>query len=150
MQPLMSASDKLEPPNSYLEANQRWVRFERGMFRLGKLRPDAPPEAHLVQEISRRLHQEYREPCDEGPDGKEWSFRDRLSFRKVARQCGITERALHDLWYGKSWPKLRTLARIEMSLDDMLWNSQHRGKYLEKLKAQQSQPASVQPETELP
>ena len=154
MNPLMSASDKLGRPNSYLRDGQRWIRFEqgrfeRGMFRLGKLRSDAPPEAHLVQEISRRLHEAYQERDDEGPDG-EWSFRDGLSFRKIAHKCGITERALHDLWHGQSWPKLRTIARVEMVLNDMLWNSQHTYKYREKLDQWRSQPAAVQQEWELP
>ena len=129
----MSASDKLGRPDSYLEDGQQWIRCERGVFQRGKLRSDAPPEAFLLQEISRRLHQQYRIPHDEGLDGKEWSFRDGLSFRKIARQCGVTERALYDLWYGKSWPKLRTIARMEMLQDAMLWNSQHKRNYREKL-----------------
>ena len=146
----MRASDRHDRPSSYLQDGQRWIRYEQGMFRRGTLRSDAPPEAYLVQEISMRLHQEYREELDEGPDGKGWSFRDRLSFRKIADRCGITERALHDLWYGNSWPKLRTIARIEMILNDMLWNSQHRGKYREMLNKQQSQPAAVQQDMDLP
>ena len=95
-----------------------------GRFQPGRLRSDAPPEAYLVQEISRQLHEEYREPGD-----REGLFRDGLSFRKVAKPCGITERALYDVWYGNSWPRLRTIARLEMIIGKELWDSHHIARY---------------------
>lgn len=149
MEPLLSPSDKYGSPNSYLQDGQRWVRYERGLFRLGKLRSDAPPEVHLVQEMSRRLHQEYREDYEEGPDG-DWSFRDRLSFRKIADKCGLRERALHDLWHGNSWPTLRTIARLEMLYKDLLWNKHHIAEHGRKQGERQSRPDSVQQAMELP
>ena len=146
----MRASDRHDRPSSYLQDGQRWISYGHGMFRRGTLRSDAPAEAYLVQVISLRLHQEYRKPYDDGPDGKDWSFRKRLSFRKIADRCGITERALHDLWHGNSWPKLRTIARIEMIMNDLLWNSQHLDAYRKKLNKQPSQPAAVQQDMDLP
>ena len=142
MSDILHPEDKHDSPNSYLEANEQWVSFSRGLFRFGKLRSDAPPEAFLVQEISRRLRERYQKRDDEEANDEGWSFRDGQSFRKVAEPCGISARAFYDLWYGESWPTLRTLARIEMVLDEMLWNSQHRVKYEKMLERPSDDPPS--------
>lgn len=138
----MDATDKSKlRPMDWLAPGQEWVTGEQARFQHrgtwvveesvtykgGTLLPDAPPEVHLVQAISVGLCQalDGKELAREhlGTDDKPWSL------RRLARDTGLSTRAVFDLKHGKSWPNLQTVARLEMALDTPLWGSAHRDEH---------------------
>ena len=94
---------KLEPhPRCYLAS---------GTWPDGPLVKDAPPEAVLAQHISTT----FRDVC---------TFRG-LSTRQAAAVVEISQKAVHNLIHGHSWPDLPTIARVEGKLGIQLWASQY-------------------------
>lgn len=125
-------------PKDWLEPGEAWITEEQGVlthagqrflaerktFNPGALQEDAPPEVHLLQSISLRLrkavHDKELERRKQGTDNKMWSF------RRLARDADLSTRTLSDLKDGESWPSIKTVAVIEMVLDTMLWDINHR------------------------
>ena len=93
----------LEPhPRCYL-ASGNWPD--------GRLKGGAPPEAVLARHISTM----FRNVC---------KFRG-LSTRQAAAGAKISQKAVHNLLNGHSWPDLPTIARVESNLGIQLWTSQY-------------------------
>ena len=98
----MTRRKGLEPqPRCYLAAGE-WPE--------GPLVDDAPPEAKLAQELSRRFKSAY--------DARG------LKIRPTARKLGISVTTVHNLLHGKTWGDVITIARIEMGFGIQLWASQ--------------------------
>ena len=97
-------------PCAYLDKGQVWPD--------GRLKQNAPPEAVLAKEISRR----FREAC-------QVRYLDPANARgfdpaKAAAAAGIAQITVKDLLDGRIWCDLPTVARIEGRLDISLWVSQ--------------------------
>ncbi|MDE0613427.1 MAG: hypothetical protein OXI32_03330 [bacterium] len=91
-------------PASYL--------VEEGVWPDGPFAADAPPEVYLAAGISRRVQH---------------IAGDRnLAFQTIAEQAGVSIQAVMDIVRGRSWPTLRTVARVECALDAQLWKNEHR------------------------
>lgn len=76
----------------------------------GPLAPDAPPEAHLAAALARRLKKEIG--C--------------RPLRRIAARAGVSAPTISHIVNGKTWPDLRTLARLEVALGKRLWGKEHR------------------------
>ena len=135
--PRLRPKDWLEPGEAWITEEQEEItrarqRFlaERKTFKPGALQEDARPEVHLVQSISLRLRRGVQdkelERREQGTDKMMWSF------RRLARETGLSTRTLSDLKDGESWPEVRTVAVIEMVLDTMIWDINHRKLYKER------------------
>ena len=93
----------LEPhPRCYLAS---------GTWPDGPLVKRPPPEAVLAQHISTT----FRNAC---------TFRG-LSTRQAAAVLKISQKAVHNLINGHSWPDLPMIARVESKLGIQLWTSQY-------------------------
>lgn len=103
------------PPNSYLVPGYEWLYDEPDEIELGRLRPDAPAEAHLVQAISWRLRMEFSDQED-----KDWTM------RGIAKECKMHHLVVRDLWHGSAWPTLRTIASLEIGMKGTIWGPEHR------------------------
>ncbi len=71
--------------------------------------PEAPPEAHLVAGIARRL-------------------RDTIgarSLRSVAAAAGVSVGTVSSLLSGRTWGDVVTVARLEQGLGVELWGHEH-------------------------
>lgn len=101
-------------PVTYLEDGYEWLYDEPHDVELGKLHPDAPAEAHLVQAISRRLRLEFSDQED-----KEWSI------RAIAGKCELSHLTIRNLWNGTAWPTLETIAHIEIGIGHTIWGQEH-------------------------
>ena len=101
-------------PRDHLQAGHLWLNDTPGGITPGRLRGDAPPEARLVQHMSRRFRLAYSDQED-----RTWTM------RAIAEDCNISLRAVHDLWHGNSWPSVRTIARIEAAIGSQLWGREH-------------------------
>ena len=97
-------------PCAYLDKGHVWPD--------GNLEVNAPPEAVLAKEISRR----FREACEVrylDPDNARG-----FDPAKAAAATKIAQTTVEDLLDGRIWCDLPTVARIEGSLDIPLWVSQ--------------------------
>ena len=53
-------------------------------------------------------------------EDKQWTM------RGIAKECKMDHLVVRDLWYGNAWPTLRTIARMEIGMEGMLWGQEHR------------------------
>lgn len=98
------------PPRKGLEP-QPCCYLAAGSWPDGPLVPKAPPEAVLVQQISKA----FRSACE---------ARNLTTFRAIAKKAKISEKATFNLLKGRTWGDVPTIARIEMNLKIRLWVSQ--------------------------
>lgn len=83
---------------------------KKGSFPQGPYRPETPPEVFLAAGLAARLHTKI---------GDE-------SVRYVAKKAGLSPQTILNILSGRSWPDLRTVAKLEVSLNTRLWGSEHR------------------------
>ena len=79
--------------------------FPDGYFRTG-----TPPEVYLAAALAIRLKHRI---------GNE-------SIRYVAKKADLSPQTILNILNGKSWPDLRTIARLETALGARLWGYEHR------------------------
>ena len=89
-------------PITYLAKN--------GSFPHGPFRPETPPEVYLAAALARRLKMGI------------W----RNSIRYVAKKADISPQTIINILNGKSWPDLRTIAKLENAFNSRLWGYEHR------------------------
>ena len=75
----------------------------------GPLDPDAPPEARLAQGVAQRLEDRLKN----------------MTVYRAAQRSDLNAQTIHNILEGRTWPNLRTLARLEASLNACLWGSEH-------------------------
>ncbi len=92
-------------PVTYLEKD--------GVFPNGPFRPGTPREVDLAAALVIRLNNRI---------GDE-------SIRYVAKIAGLSPQTILNIRNGKSWPDLRTIARLERALATRLWGIEHRKRY---------------------
>ena len=83
----------------------------------GKLVPDAPPQAYLIQEICQEFFKHYEDR--ETNHGESWSL------RRIAEDCDLTPRTVFDLKKGRTWGTLPVIASIEARFGERLWGVRH-------------------------
>ena len=91
-----------QPPATYLTEN--------GLFPGGPYRRDTPREVFLADAVAHRLKE----------------VTTRLSIRFVARRADLSPQTILNIINGKSWPDLRTIARLEIGMNHKLWGAEHR------------------------
>ena len=84
----MASSPERNPPAHYMPA---------GMWPDGPLAPDAPNEAYLAASLAIRLRKHMR--------GR--------TLDTMAELTGLGRQTIDNILIGKSWPELRTIARLE-------------------------------------
>ena len=89
-------------PKDHLTKGHAWPH--------GRLTPTAPKEAHLVQELVKRLK--------EAIAGR--------SLEEIEHQSGVNKTSISRLLRGESWGTLPVIARLEQVLDTDLWGNEHR------------------------
>lgn len=89
-------------PASYVDEN--------GQFPHGPFKPDTPQEVYLAAGLAFRLKYSSR----------------RYSIRYIAKKAGLSPQTVLNILNGKSWPDLRTIARLEIVFDYQLWGYDHR------------------------
>ena len=89
-------------PATYLEQN--------GNFPDGPFRPESPPEVYLAAALADRLKYATR----------------RESIRYIAKLADLSPQTILNVLNGKSWPDLRTIARLETVFGFLLWGYEHR------------------------
>ena len=92
-------------PVTYLEKD--------GVFPNGPFRFGTPREVFLAAALVIRLNNTI---------GNE-------SIRYVAKIAGLSPQTILNIRTGKSWPDLRTIARLETALRTRLWGMEHRKPY---------------------
>ena len=97
----MESSSERHPPAHYMPA---------GTWPDGPLVPDAPDEAYLAAALAIRLRKHMR--------GR--------TLDKMAEATGLGRQTIDNILIGKSWPELRTVARLEVALKARLWGKEHR------------------------
>ena len=83
---------------------------KKSSFPDGPYRSEAPPEVYLAAALATRLNNKI---------GSE-------SIRYVAKKAGLSPQTILNIRNGKSWPDLRTIARLETALNTRLWGYEHR------------------------
>ena len=96
------------PRRKGLEPNPKDYLADGGTWPNGRLVADAPPEAVVLQIISKKFHGTV-EPRGEA---------------KVAREAGISRQTVRNILRGETWIDLPTLYRIEQNLPVKLWTSE--------------------------
>ena len=89
-------------PITYLAKN--------GSFPDGPFRPKTPPEVYLAAAVARRLK-----------GGIRYN-----SIRSVAKKADLSPQTIINILNGKSWPDLRTIAKLENACNSWLWGTEHR------------------------
>ena len=79
-------------------------------FPYGEFREGSPPEVFLAAALARRLKEKI---------GDE-------SIRYIAKKADLSPQTILNILNGKSWPDLRTIAKLENALNSQLWGSEHR------------------------
>ena len=79
-------------------------------FPYGDFRKGSPPEVFLAAALARRLKKRI---------GDE-------SIRYIAKKADLSPQTILNILNGKSWPDLRTIAKLENALNSQLWGSEHR------------------------
>ena len=79
--------------------------FPEGPFRLG-----TPAEVYLAAALATRL--------DHKIGGG--------SIRYIAKTAGLSPQTVLNILNGKTWPDLRTIAKLEIALNTRLWGNEHR------------------------
>ena len=85
----------------------------------GDLVEGRPQEIVLLQNVSMRLRKAIDdlevERQKEGTDPHKWTL------EKVADRSGVSLSTVNDLLQGKTWPKLETIATLELFFGENLW-----------------------------
>ena len=79
--------------------------FPDGPFRLG-----TPAEVYLAAALATRLKNKI---------GNE-------SIRYIAKKAQLSPQTILNILNGKTWPDLRTIAKLEIALNTRLWGNEHR------------------------
>ena len=90
-----------EPPADFLREN--------GYFPDGPFRYPTPKEVFLAAGVAERLNKAIGEE----------------SFRYVAKKAGLSPQTILNILNGKTWPDLRTIAKLEQALGVRLWGQEH-------------------------
>ena len=97
-------------PFTYI-ATDRFRDVEKdGPFPYAQFRKGSPPEVFLAAALARRLQEKI---------GDE-------SIRYIAKKADLSPQTILNILNGKSWPDLRTIAKLENALNGQLWGSEHR------------------------
>ena len=48
------------------------------------------------------------------------------SIRYIAKKAGLSPQTVLNILNGKTWPDLRTIAKLEIALNTRLWGNEHR------------------------
>ena len=94
------------PPRKELRTNPKDYLAAGGTWPGDDLEEDAPPEAFILQEISKK----FREAVDA-----------RGSEAKTARKAKVSRQAVRNILRGETWIDLPTLYRIEKNLNYRVW-----------------------------
>lgn len=89
-----------------------YIKDGSGGWPGGDLEDDAPPEAHLVLQISKNL-EKWRN--DVGPK----------QLDVIAERIRVSRTTIENLRWGKTWPDVLVIARLEILFNRKLWNSAH-------------------------
>ena len=89
-------------PAAYLEKD--------GHFQRGPFRPETPPEVYLAAGLANRLVYAIQKD----------------SIRYIAKKAELSPQTILNILNGKTWPDLRTIARLEIVFDHQLWGYEHR------------------------
>ena len=128
----MGATEEELDPRDYLEPGHRWVTLRRRSkyigpgtreegvsYLFGKLIEGRPQEVVLLQHMSMRLRKAIDEleieRQQQGTDHEKWTL------AKVAEKSGVSLSTINDLLQGKTWPKLKTVATLELFFGENLW-----------------------------
>jgi len=95
-------SEPRQHPVTYLEKD--------GSFPKGPFRSESPPEVYLAAALADRLQTATRSD----------------SIRYIAKLAHLSPQPILNILNGRSWPDLRTIARLEVVFDCMLWGYEHR------------------------
>lgn len=103
-------------PKLYLESGQKWLyrkktELNEDELKPGKLVPDAPSEARLLQSICLDTFTAF--------DKKGWKL------QLAADECWLSTHTIYDLWHGNSWGSVPVIVRIEERLEKRLWRFDH-------------------------
>jgi len=79
--------------------------FPEGPFRRG-----TPREVYLASALAQRLNKKI---------GDE-------SIRYIAKKADLSPQTILNILNGKTWPDLRTIARLENAVNGRLWGAEHR------------------------
>ena len=90
------------PPADFVENS--------GYFPYGPFKPEAPREVYLAAGLAARLTSAIGED----------------SVRYIAKMADLSPQTILNILNGKSWPDLRTIARLEIVFDYRLWGYEHR------------------------
>ena len=91
-----------QQPASYLEEN--------GRFPVGPFKPETPQEVYLAAGLASRLVYAIQKD----------------SIRYIAKKADLSPQTILNILNGRSWPDLRTIARLEIVFDYQLWGYEHR------------------------
>ena len=83
---------------------------KNGSFPDGPFRSETPPEVYLAAALAGRLD----------------SRIGRDSIRYVAKKADLSPQTILNILNGKSWPDLRTIAKLENAFNSRLWGYEHR------------------------
>ena len=99
------ASIAAVPPRKELRTNPKDYLAAGGTWPDDDLEEDAPPEAFILQEISKNFSGKV------GPRGE----------AKVARDANVSRQAVRNILRGETWIDVPTLYRIEKGLGQKIW-----------------------------
>ena len=100
---------RLHPFTYIAKSRFRGAEKERP-FPYGDFRKGSPPEVFLAAALARRLKERI---------GDE-------SIRYIAKKADLSPQTILNILNGRSWPDLRTIAKLENALNGQLWGSEHR------------------------
>ena len=83
---------------------------ENGNFPDGPFKSKAPPEVYFAAALANRLNYATR----------------RHSIRYIAKLADLSPQTILNILNGRTWPDLRTIARLETVFDYRLWGYEHR------------------------
>ena len=100
--------EKLSDPRSYLTSRGKWPD--------GPFMEEAPEELEFYVGIVKRL----RKRCDEQKHRQE-----NESVADIASRARLSPATLYNILEGRSWGELRTIYRLEKTLNAPLWHHEH-------------------------
>ena len=103
-------------PRDYLAPGATWPD--------GPLQADAPPEAVLAWNLSRRFR-DAREARKVPRRPGQRRRPSEHSLTKLAQDAGLSKTTVHNFLKGKTWPDMLTVDRLERVFRVRLWNWEH-------------------------
>ena len=94
------------PPRKELRTNPKDYLAAGGTWPGDDLEEDAPPEAFILQEISKEFSE---------------AIKARGSEAKFARKAKVSRQAVRNILRGETWIDVPTLYRIEQGLGKKIW-----------------------------